>query len=160
MMSARQIPALGCMCAEFRRAARSLTQFYEEALRPAGLRGTQFTILQVLTRAGEITQGQLGHILALDSTTLTRTLAIMGRHGWIRKRRGTDRREWRIGISPHGEAAYLRALPLWESVQARLRQTFGEAQWKQLLALAQTVTYQAIEHQASERQANEKGDPS
>lgn len=159
-MSAPQIPALGCMCAEFRRAARSLTQLYEDALRPAGLRGTQFSILQTLSRVGEITQGQLGHILALDSTTLTRTLAIMGRHGWIKKRRGADRREWRIALSSRGEAAYLRAVPLWESVQARLRQTLGEEQWKQLLALAKTVTQKAIEHQANEHQGKEQGDPS
>jgi DNA-binding MarR family transcriptional regulator len=147
------------MCAEFRRAARSLTQLYEDALRPAGLRGTQFTILQVLIRVGEITQGQLGHILAIDSTTLTRTLAIMGRHGWIKKRRGADRREWRIALSPRGKATYQHALPLWEGVQERMRHTLGEAQWKQLLALAKIVTRQAIEHQANERQANEQGDP-
>jgi DNA-binding MarR family transcriptional regulator len=143
------------MCAEFRRAARSLTQFYEDALRPAGLRGTQFTILQVLTRAGEITQGQLALMLAADSTTLTRVLAVMARERWIVKRRGSDRREWRIGISPRGEAAYRRALPLWESVQARLRQKLGKTQWKQLLALAKTIT-----HQATERQATEQGDQS
>lgn len=147
------------MCAEFRRAARSLTQLYEDALRPSGLRGTQFSILQTLSRVGEMTQGKLGHILALDSTTLTRTLAIMSRHGWIRKRHGADRREWRIALSPRGEAAYRRALPLWESVQAQLRQTLGETQWKRLLALARTVAQQAIEHQANERQANEQGDP-
>ena len=148
------------MCAEFRRAARSLSQLYEDALRPAGLRGTQFTILQTLTRVREITQGRLGYILALDSTTLTRTLAIMDRHGWIKKRRGADRREWRIALAPRGKAAYLRALPLWEGVQAQMRQKFGEAQWKQLVALAKTVAQQAIEHQANERQGKEQGDPS
>ncbi len=71
------------MCASLRRASRSLTQLYDEALRPLGLRATQFTILQALSLAGEVSQGELAQILAMDSTTLTRTLRIMGREGWI-----------------------------------------------------------------------------
>jgi len=70
------------MCASFRRAARALTHLYDEALRPVGLRATQFTIMQVLSLAGEVSQGQLAQMLAMDSTTLTRTLQIMsGRAG-------------------------------------------------------------------------------
>src|SRR5438270_13211263 len=47
------------------------------------MRVTQLTILQVLSRAGDLTQGKLGELLSLDSTTLTRTLKIMVRQGWI-----------------------------------------------------------------------------
>ena len=76
-----EIPALPCMCASFRRASRALTQLYDGALHPLGLRATQFTILQALSLAGEVSQGELAQILAMDSTTLTRTLRIMGREG-------------------------------------------------------------------------------
>ena len=69
-----QLPNLPCMCSSIRRASRALTQMYEQALRPLGLRSSQFTILQVLSRAGEVLQGQLGEMLAMDSTTLTRTV--------------------------------------------------------------------------------------
>ena len=81
------------MCSSVRRASRALTQLYEQALRPLGLRSTQFTILQVLSRAGEVSQGHLGEKLAMDSTTLTRTLDIMLRQGWVAERRGEDRRQ-------------------------------------------------------------------
>ena len=64
---------LPCGCANLRRAARAVSQVYDEALWPAGLTISQFTLLQVLLRAGEITQSVLGRILVLDSTTLTRT---------------------------------------------------------------------------------------
>jgi len=70
---------LPCMCANLRRAAGALTQRYDEALRSLELTITQFTILQALSLAGEVTQGRLGEILAMDSTTLTRTLGIMTR---------------------------------------------------------------------------------
>jgi len=81
------------MCANLRRTSRALTQLYEQALRPLGLRATQLTVLQVLSRSGEASQGQPGEMLAMDSTRLTRTLGIMHRQGWGAERRGDDRRE-------------------------------------------------------------------
>ena len=128
------------MCANFRRTARALTQVYEEALRPLGLRATQLTILQALSRAGEVSQGQLGEMLAMDSTSLTRTLAIMTRKGWIAERRGEDRRERRIRLSAAGEAKLRRAMPVWEKVQSRLRGKLGEQKWGSLLQLTHHVT--------------------
>ena len=80
------LPNLPCLCATFRRTARALSQLYDEALRPLGLKTTQFTILQALSLTGEVSQGRLGEILALDSTTLTRTLAIMKRRKWVATR--------------------------------------------------------------------------
>ena len=87
------------MCGSFRRTSRALTQLYENALRPLGLRTTQFTILQALSLAGEVIQSRLGEMLAMDSTTLTRTLQIMVREGWIAERRGEDRRERRLRLA-------------------------------------------------------------
>jgi DNA-binding MarR family transcriptional regulator len=139
-MTESLVPSLPCMCAGLRRASRALTQFYEEELRPVGLRATQFTVLQVLLLAGELTQGELGRILAMDSTTLTRTLKIMSRQGWIAKRRGVDRREWRLRLSKAGETQLQRALPRWEKVQIRLRLQLGGSQWDALTKLTNHVT--------------------
>jgi DNA-binding MarR family transcriptional regulator len=134
------VPQLPCMCASFRRASRALTQLYDDALRPLGLRATQFTVLQVLARAGEVSQGALGRILAMDSTTLTRTLDILDRNGWIAKREGNDRRERRIALTQTGEAQLRRGLPRWEEAQARLRSRLGDQRWADLLTLTGEVT--------------------
>lgn len=128
------------MCASLRRSARALTQLYETALRPLDLRATQFTILQVLSLAGEVSQGQLGELLAMDSTSLTRTLAIMVRHGWIAERRGKDRRQRWLRLPSAGEARLKRALPAWEKVQSRLRGQVGEQAWNNLLQVTRQVT--------------------
>jgi DNA-binding MarR family transcriptional regulator len=133
------------MCASLRRTSRALTQLYEDALRPTGLRGTQFTVLQTLSLAGEVTQGQLGQILVMDSTTLTRTLNIMSRHGWIVKRRGEDRREWRMRLSRAGETQFKVALPHWEKAQTRLRRQLGEELSDNLMKLTQKVTNALID---------------
>jgi len=128
------------MCGSFRRTARALSSFYEEALRATGLRVTQLTILQVLARAGEVSQGRLGEILAMDSTSLTRTLAIMRRRGWIAERRGEDQRERLLRLSRGGAAKLKRVTPVWNEVQARLGGKLGERGWKNLLRLTNQVT--------------------
>jgi DNA-binding MarR family transcriptional regulator len=132
------------MCGSLRRASRALTQLYEQALRPAGLRATQFTVLQVLARAGEASQGQLGRILAMNSTTLTRTLKIMIRNGWISERRGEDRRERWLHLAGPGELLLKRALPRWEEVQSRMRRQLGSQAWDELLQLATRATKSAF----------------
>jgi DNA-binding MarR family transcriptional regulator len=139
-MNKSALPKLPCACATLRRAARALTQLYEEALRPFGLRSTQFTILQALSFTGEITQGELGRILAMDSTTLTRTLEIMRRQGWITKRRGKDRREWRLQLAANGKAQFARALPAWQNIQENVKRRMGAEPWEQLMKLANDVT--------------------
>jgi DNA-binding MarR family transcriptional regulator len=144
-MTQSSMPALPCMCATLRRASRALSQHYEETLRPLGLRTTQFTVLQLLSLAGEMTQGALGHMVAMDTTTLTRTLEIMGRHGWIGKRRGEDRREWLIRLTKTGETQLKRALPHWQKVQTQLRNQLGEGVWESLLKLTNQVTDAVIE---------------
>jgi DNA-binding MarR family transcriptional regulator len=144
-MGRKMVPVLPCFCANFRRSARALTQLYDEALRPLGLRATQFTVLQALSVTGEILQGDLGEVLAMDSTTLTRTLVILRRHGWIAKRSGKDRRERWLRLTRAGEAQLDGALPAWQKVQARLRRQLGNERWEALLQLTQDVTAAATE---------------
>jgi len=127
------------MCGNFRRTARTLTQLYDQAFRRQGLRATQFTILQFLSLAGEVSQGQMGQMLAIDSTTLTRTLAIMVRRRWIAERRGEDRRERWLRLAKTGETQFKQALPAWEKVQSDLRRRMGEQPWKDLLQLTNRV---------------------
>lgn len=139
------MPALECLCASFRRASRALTQLYDDALRPLGLTPTQFTILQALSLTGTVHQGRLGEILAMDSTTLTRTLNIMARHGWVEKLKGRDRRERQLRLTRAGHGQLDRALPLWQEVQARLRRKLGSEPWQALMTLTNKVTIAVTE---------------
>lgn len=151
-MNDSNLPTLPCLCSSFRRTSRALTQLYEQSLRPIGLSSTQFTVLQVLQLAGETLQGRLGQMLAMDSTTLTRTLRIMARHGWISERRGKDRRERWLRLSQRGESQLKRALPLWKALQRNLRHQLGTKTWDELLGLTNELTKVAM------NQLNEEGD--
>ena len=117
-----------------------LTQLYEQALRPLGLRATQLTVRHVLSRSGEVPQGQLGEMLAMDSTSLTRTLGIMRRQGWVAERRGDDRRERWLRLTKAGEEQLGCALPAREKVQSRLHGQIRDKAWNGLLHLTYVVT--------------------
>ena len=132
-MSADRLPTLDCACASLRRAARAVTRAYESELRNSKLRVTQFTLLQALERMGTSPQSALGELLALDSTTLSRTLRPLARAGWIREGKGTDQREVRWSLTPAGRSRLARALPAWERAQSRLRSQLGAKNWKLLV---------------------------
>lgn len=131
-MAAEALPPLPCACASLRRAARAVTSAYAFELRGSGLNPTQFTLLQALDRSGPSTQGTLGDLLALDSATLTRTLAPLGRRGWIRAERGEDRREIRWELTPTGLRRLVAASHAWKRAQTRLREQLGERRWGRL----------------------------
>jgi DNA-binding MarR family transcriptional regulator len=136
-------PTLPCACASLRRAARAVTQLYDEALRATGLRVTQFTLLQVLQRRGEVTQAEIGDFLALDSTTLSRTLRPLETKNWIRSRPGEDRRERYWSITATGLRKLESALPAWETRQSKLRKHFGDTRWQGVLADLAAITASA-----------------
>lgn len=140
-MTLRDLP---CACAQLRRAARAVTQRYDKALRPAGIRLTQFTLLQVLEIAGPLTQRALGHQLALDSTTLSRTLRPIEKAGWIRSKPGKDRRERHVELTKAGKRALDRATPAWTDAQRDLRERLGERDWAVLLPLLTATARAAL----------------
>jgi len=104
---------------------------YDYELRNAGMRATQFTLLQALALAGRIPQGRLGDLLAMDSTTLTRTLRLLVGKGWVRSLPGEDRRERHFQLTPAGHRQFNQARPHWERAQQRLRKSLGDSRWEQ-----------------------------
>jgi DNA-binding MarR family transcriptional regulator len=132
-------PGLPCMCANVRRASRVLTQLYDEAMRPLGLRTTQFSILQALSLTGVKLLGDLAEFLGVDSTTLTRAVQLLQKRGWVKVRKGKDRRERWLSLSNSGEAELARLQPAWEAVQKEVHSLLGKKRWNALLSLSTEV---------------------
>src|SRR5712692_7104753 len=130
----RALPLLPCGCASLRRAARATTQFYERELRDSGLNVAQFTLLQALATAAPIIQGRLARMLALDSTTLSRTLRPLEKRRWIRCEPGKDRRERRLSLTGSGRSQLDRAMPAWGRAQRLLKSRIGAPRLEALLS--------------------------
>jgi DNA-binding MarR family transcriptional regulator len=120
-----KLPQLPCACANLRRASRAITQLYEEELRPTRLRITQLAILKALRTAPELRQGRLAAVMSLDSTTLTRTLALLRKQGYVAIRPGPDRRERHLSLTEKGMAKVEQMTPYWERAQKRVRDAMG-----------------------------------
>ena len=130
----RGLPALPCVCATLRRAARAVSRLYEDEMRSAtSLTGPQFTLLQTLSQAGPLTQGQLGRLLAIDSTTLSRTLRPLEAARLVRVEPGRDRRERHLQLTASGKSQIERATPAWELAQRRLKAAIGGERWAALM---------------------------
>ena len=122
-----------CACFNLRKATRVVTQLYDEALKPAGLRPTQFTVLAATRALGPVSVNQLADWIVTDRTTLTRNLKPLERDGLIAVRPGDDLRVRQVSLTAKGRKALERAYPMWESVQARLREQLGDARVDQML---------------------------
>lgn len=118
---------LPCACFGLRKAARSVTRLYDETLRPSGLRVTQLTLLVAVSRLGSILPKDLAEHTVMSRSTLSRNLRVLERQGFVRLQPGPqDGRERPVTLTRKGRGALLRALPLWNEAQARMRDTLGE----------------------------------
>ena len=136
---------LPCACQNLRRVTRIVTRIYDRELRKAGIEITQFGLLTALAIVGEANQKTLSAGFAMDSTTLTRTLALLRRQGWIHVRPGKDRRERVFRLTEAGKRQTAAAQRHWEAAERRLCKTLGPSGWKQMQTTVAQVTNAAAE---------------
>jgi len=120
-----EVSVLPCFCANLRRAARLCSQLYESEPGWPSLSIAQFNLLEAIARNGAITQAGLGLLLGLDQTTVSRSLATLGRRHWVRMAPGKDRRERQVTLTAAGKLKFQRAGQVWRRAQARLRRRYG-----------------------------------
>ncbi len=129
-----------CACFNVRKAARAITQLYDDVLRPSGLRVTQFSILAVTRRLGPVTVTRLAEETVTDRTTLTRNLKVLSQQKLVRIVPGDDRREREVSLTDRGRAAVAQAYPMWKDVQAQVAQRLGRERFRRMLSdLGETV---------------------
>ena len=118
-------PVGHCTCGVLRRAARRVTQAYDRALRPAGIKLSQFSVLAFVRQDDGLSITELADCLVMDRTTLTRNLRPMERAGWIEIGPGPDRRSRSVGITAAGRRVFETAFPLWQDAERQFRRNLG-----------------------------------
>src|SRR6476659_2568172 len=131
---------LPCACQDLRRATRVVTRIYDQELAKAEIEITQFGLLTALNLIGEANQKRLSAGFAMDSTTLTRTLRLMLKQGWIRTRRGKDKRQRLFSLTRAGRRQLATAQLYWEAAQRRLRKELGDAGWTSMKQAISQIT--------------------
>jgi DNA-binding MarR family transcriptional regulator len=131
---------LPCACQNLRRLTRVVTRIYDQELRTVGMEIAQFGLLTALAAVGKANQKRLSAGFAMDSTTLTRTLGLLRKQGWVRSRRGKDRRERLFSLTEAGKQQLATAQPHWERAERRLRKELGDAGWKSMKVAVSRIT--------------------
>ena len=106
-----------------RRAARVVANHFDKHLKPTGLKGTQFTLLNTIFMNPAATIGQLSDVLGLDRTTLNRNLKPLEGKGLIRSGSGKDPRTRTLKLTKEGTKILQNALPYWLEVQSGVLET-------------------------------------
>jgi len=128
MLEKRLVDEIACNClmGRARLVARVVTGIYEEELRPFGLKASQLNLLVVVAQVGPVRRSEVGRILRLDASTLTRNLQVMLTNGWIEETQDqTDGRGLPLQIAQRGAALLADVAPAWRQAQRRARDLLG-----------------------------------
>jgi len=117
--------ARSCLAVRVRMLNRVITNLYDEALRPLGLKVSQLNILVVAAKLGTARPTEVCDMLLLDPSTLSRNVERMQAHGWLEVVADSDRRAQPFRITAKGLALLKRAVPLWEQAQKRAAELLG-----------------------------------
>ena len=123
-----------CACIRLRRAARALTQLYDDAMAPSGLHSTQFSLLRTLQRTGPMRITELAAAQLVDRTALSRNLDPLAARGLVAITAGRDARTRDVAVTPAGQAALRAALPHWKRAQAQVARHLGMPELEALMA--------------------------
>jgi len=117
-----------------------VSRLYDDELRRSGLRTTQYSLLSRLSRVGDVRQRDLGRMVSLDETTLTRNLGRLIDAGWVDTTVGKDEREKLVRLTKDGRAKLRQARPAWERAQDRIRCRLSNGEFSALLAALPDLT--------------------
>lgn len=114
-----------CIAARLRLLNRVVTNFYDDALRPLGLKVSQLNILIVTARLGLARPAQVCDILQLDASTLSRNVKPLQAHGWLEVVSDEDARVQPFRLTTQGQRLIEKALPAWEKAQHQAIELLG-----------------------------------
>jgi DNA-binding MarR family transcriptional regulator len=121
-----------CACFQLRRASRAMTQLYDAALQPTGLRSTQFVLLAVLRIEEPVGLTRLAQALGMERSTLARNLIPLEKSDLVERLAGGSRRGNVLRLTRTGRQALADAVPHWAAMQDAFAGGFGEKRWESL----------------------------
>lgn len=128
-------------CAEVRtlKAARTITRLYDDALRPASLTGTQFTLLVAIGKMKPHSISAVGEALSVDRTSLTRNLRLLETADYVVRGDEGAKRRRQLKLTKQGFQKIEEAYPMWQSAQAKVEEKFPGPRYGEALEILETL---------------------
>ena len=118
--------ATSCIAGRLRLLNRVITNLYDEALRPLGIKLSQGSVLAVTAKLGVARPAEVCDILELDASTLSRTVDRMAENGWLEVLPDDDGRSHPFRLTDQGKRLMEKAIPAWEKAQAEAKKLLGD----------------------------------
>jgi DNA-binding MarR family transcriptional regulator len=118
--------AKSCIAGRLRLLNRVVTNLYDDALRPLGVKISQGNILILTAKLGVALPTQVCDVLQLDLSTLSRNVELMRSKGWLEVVLGDDGRTHPFRLTDKGRRLLEKAIPAWEKAQEQARRLLGE----------------------------------
>lgn len=128
-----------CIAVRLRLLNRVVTNIYDDAFRPFGLKISQGNILIVTAKLGVANPVKVCEILQLDISTLSRNVELMRAKGWLEVVAGDDARSRPFRLTSQGKRLIEKAVPAWEKAQEEARRLLGDDFVSQLGKTARRV---------------------
>jgi DNA-binding MarR family transcriptional regulator len=119
-----------CVALHVRMTARAVTRAYDEAMRPSGLKITQFVLLSALSTGAWRSVTELAERFALERTSLTRNLQLLAAEKLIEPVECRGRASI-YAVTDKGRAAIEAAIPYWRAAQDRIEGGLGQERWNE-----------------------------
>jgi DNA-binding MarR family transcriptional regulator len=114
-----------CLAVRLRMLNRVITNIYDDALRPLGVKTSQLNILVATAHAGLAKPAEVCHTLQLDTSTLSRNVERMKANGWLEVVPDEDGRAQPFRLTAKGKKLVARAKPAWEMAQKKATELLG-----------------------------------
>ncbi|MCE9599319.1 MAG: MarR family winged helix-turn-helix transcriptional regulator, partial [Spirochaetia bacterium] len=122
-----------------RKTARVVSSIYDESVRRAGIRTTQFQILAGVSFMPGISITGLSESIDADRTTIQRSLDRLVKRGLIASGRASSGNVRELNVTYAGEKKLAEAYEYWASAQKQVVRAIGATNARNLLRELKTI---------------------
>lgn len=115
-----------CLAYRVRLLNRVITNIYDRALRPLGVKVNQATILTMLSLTDRASSADIARALMMEKSTVSRTVERMRDNGWITITGHGNGPSQVISVTPKGRRLMAAAHAQWEKAQKQAAELLGE----------------------------------
>lgn len=123
---------LSCYCINLRRISNSITKYYDSLMEPMGISITQYSILSNINKYENSTTTSLANHMALDRTTLVRTLKPLFAKNLIQDVSKENERNRKLKLTTEGKELYKKARIMWNKAQKTIENRLSEEELEML----------------------------
>lgn len=128
-----------CLAVRIRLLSRTVSNIFDEALRPLKVRVSQLNVLVVVAKLGPISPGEVSGRLNMEKSTLSRNVERMRPRGWLKVSEGDSGRKQVLEIGAAGRRLIEKALPYWKKAQAQTETMLGQRSARSIHRAANAV---------------------